>query len=79
MLDITAVRANLQRLADEHGDTLQSLSVLLGRNHAYLQQFVQRGSPKVLAEDDRLALAQHFRVDERLLGARDPWTPSDDA
>ncbi len=79
MSDPAAVRAYLQRLAEERGNSLMSLSKLIGRNPAYLQQFVARGSPAVLAEDDRLVLAKHFRIDERLLGARDPWTPDDDA
>lgn len=49
---------------------------MLRRNAAYLQQYVERGTPKVLAEDDRELLARHFNVDERELGARDPWTPA---
>lgn len=70
------VRATLRALAAEHGDSLAGLSKLLGRNPAYLQQFVTRGSPKRLDEDDRLMLAQRFQVDERRLGAREPWTPA---
>lgn len=70
------VRATLRALAAEHGDSLAALSKLLGRNSAYLHQFVTRGSPKRLDEDDRLVLAQRFQVDERRLGARDPWTPA---
>lgn len=68
-------RHALARLAVDHGDSLASLSRLLGRNAAYVQQFIERGTPKRLDEDDRLTLARHFQVDERLLGARDPWMP----
>ncbi len=68
-------RENLVRLAAERGESLASLSALIGRNAAYLQQFVMRGSPKRLADDDRLRLAKFLNVDERLLGARDPWQP----
>lgn len=50
---------------------------MLGRNPAYLQQFVACGSPRKLDEDDRLKLAQFFQIDERELGARDPWSPAD--
>lgn len=71
----THVRTTLARLALEHGESLAALSRLIGRNDAYLQQFIRRGTPERLAEDDRLKLAQHFRIDERLLGAREPWTP----
>ncbi len=68
-------RENLRRLAAERGESLANLSALIGRNAAYLQQFVARGSPKRLADDDRLRLAKFLNVDERLLGARDPWKP----
>lgn len=64
------------RLSIERDESLASLSRRVGRNEAYLQQFVKRGTPQVLPEDVRLLLAQHFRIDERLLGARDPWVPT---
>lgn len=70
-------RARLQQLADERGDSLAALSRMIRRNPAYLHQFVTRGSPKKLDEDDRLRLARYFQVDERELGARDPWKPGD--
>jgi lambda repressor-like predicted transcriptional regulator len=69
------VRARVQQLADERGVSLAGLSRLVGKNPSYLQQFVTRGSPKRLGEDERLLLAKFFGVDERELGARDPWTP----
>ena len=68
-------REHLVRLAAERGESLASLSALIGRNAAYLQQFVTRGSPKRLADDHRLHLAKFFNVDECLLGAREPWRP----
>lgn len=71
------VRATLVAVAEERGDSLAALSKMLGRNAAYLQQFVTRGSPRRLDEDDRLTLARHFNVDERRLGAREPWSPGD--
>lgn len=70
-----AVRATIERLSAERGDSFAMLSRMLGRNDAYMQQFVRRGIPARLAEDDRLKLAQHFSIDERELGARDPWKP----
>ena len=70
------IRARLAELAARDGDTLRGLSMLLGRNEAYLQQFVARGTPRRLAEDDRLFLAKRFLIDERELGARDPWSPA---
>ncbi|WP_288409432.1 hypothetical protein [uncultured Sphingomonas sp.] len=71
------VRATLVALAADRGESLSALSRLIGRNVAYLQQFVHRGTPERLDEADRLVLAQHFRVDERRLGARDPWVPTE--
>lgn len=70
------VRSRLEQLATEQGRSLAELSRLLGRNVAYLQQFVRRGTPERLDEDDRLRLAQLFQIDERELGAREPWRPS---
>lgn len=60
--------ARLAMLAAEGGSSLAALSRMLGRNPAYLQQFVARGSPRVLAEDDRRRLAAFFGVDEGELG-----------
>lgn len=50
---------------------------MLGRNAAYLQQFVTRGSPRRLADDDRRRLADYFGVAEAELGGqpgRQPFT-----
>jgi SOS-response transcriptional repressor LexA len=61
-------RVELQRLIDERGEDYASLSRLLGRNSAYIQQFMKRGSPKKLPEDERRTLARYFGVSEELLG-----------
>lgn len=68
-------RRRLKEIAGERGRSLAELSRAIGRNPAYLQQFVERGSPKRLPEDDRRHLAIYLGIDERELGARDPWTP----
>jgi len=70
------VRAVVMDGAATRGESLASLSRLVGRNAAYFQQFIERGTPRRLPEDVRLVLAKHWRIDERLLGARDPWTPA---
>lgn len=72
-------RATLAELvARRDGESLSSLSRLLGRNAAYLQQFVKRGSPRRLAEGDRALLARYFGVEEAMLGgpARAESAPS---
>lgn len=71
----STVRNRVERLAQQRGQSLAELSRLIGRNAAYLQKFVRRGTPRRLPEDERLALAIALNVDERHLGARDPWTP----
>ena len=62
-------RQRLMALAAERGVSLSALSALLGRNAAYLQQFVRKGSPRKLEENDRRTLAEFFGVDEAELGA----------
>lgn len=62
-------RAELDRLISASGDDYLALSRMLGRNDAYIQQFIKRGSPKILPERERGLLARYFGVDERALGA----------
>lgn len=62
------VRDTLERLMAERGDTSLALSRLLGRNAAYVQQFIKRGVPKKLDEDDRRTLARYYGVSEHALG-----------
>jgi hypothetical protein len=61
-------RAALQRLIEERREDYSSLSRLLGRNAAYVQQYIKRGVPRRLAEGDRRLLARYFGVEEELLG-----------
>jgi phage repressor protein C with HTH and peptisase S24 domain len=62
-------RAALQRLIEERREDYAGLSRLIGRNAAYIQQYVKRGTPKRLAEEDRRLLARYFGVPETMLGA----------
>jgi peptidase S24-like protein len=61
-------RIALRRLIEERGEDYAGLSRLIGRNPAYIQQYIGRGSPRRLAEADRRLLARYFGVDEALLG-----------
>ena len=61
-------RAALRRLIETRGEDYAGLSRLIGRNPAYIQQYIRRGSPRRLAEHDRRLLARYFGVDEALLG-----------
>lgn len=70
----TDIRGRLDALIRERGEDYASLSKLLGRNPAYIQQFIKRGVPRRLSEEDRRTLARYFDIDERLLGAPVPAT-----
>ncbi|WP_353229242.1 S24 family peptidase [Novosphingobium sp.] len=69
ILDPADPRARLVDLARARGVSLSALSAMIGRNAAYLQQFVRKGSPRKLEENDRHTLAMFFGVDESALGA----------
>lgn len=62
-------RSRLVALASARGVSLAALSALIGRNTTYLQQFVRKGSPRKLEENDRRTLAQFFGVAEGELSA----------
>ena len=70
-------RLVLERLCAERGDDFAGLSRMLGRNAAYIQQYVRRGVPRRLGEDERRKLARYFGVPEALLGGppEDPAVP----
>jgi hypothetical protein len=63
-------RALLDLLVRERGEDYAGLSRLIGRNAAYVQQYIKRGTPRRLAEEDRRRLARYFGIDEALLGGR---------
>src|SRR4029078_2202560 len=66
-------REVLERLCAERGEDFAGLSRMLGRNPAYIQQFVRRGVPRKLGEGERRKLARYFAIPESLLGG-----PADD-
>lgn len=63
-------RSRLVALAAQRGVSLSALSALIGRNTTYLQQFVRKGSPRKLEENDRRTLSEFFGVPESDLGAQ---------
>ena len=67
-MDNAEPRSVLERLIQERGEDYAGLSRLLGRNAAYVQQFIKRGVPRKLSEIDRLRLSTYFDIDEQLLG-----------
>jgi phage repressor protein C with HTH and peptisase S24 domain len=63
-------RGRLQQLARDKGSSLAELSRLLGRNPAYLQQYVSRGSPRHLDEPDMRRIAEYLGIPTRLIETR---------
>jgi phage repressor protein C with HTH and peptisase S24 domain len=61
-------RVVLERLCAERGEDFAGLSRMLGRNPAYIQQFVRRGVPRKLKEEERKKLARFFAIPESMLG-----------
>ena len=56
-----AARRRLAELVENSGSDLKSLSLHLGRNQTYLQQYLNKGSPRQLAWEDRVELARVLR------------------
>ena len=69
-------RGTLERLMNDRGDSSVALSRLLGRNAAYVQQFIKRGVPRKLDEDDRRTLARYYGVSEAALGGPPDTAPA---
>ena len=65
---ISDPRQVLQRLCAERGENFASLSRLIRRNPAYIQQYLRKGTPKLLKEAERRTLARYFQIPESMLG-----------
>jgi phage repressor protein C with HTH and peptisase S24 domain len=63
-MELDPVRLKVLALLKERGRDFRKASLAMGRNAAYIHQYLYRGSPKVLSEDDRIALAEHLGIDE---------------
>src|SRR6266851_4665999 len=64
-------RLIISRVA-ELGLSLSELSLAVGKNHAYFQQFIKRGVPRLLPEEVRGRVAKILSVDEGMLKVDDP-------
>jgi phage repressor protein C with HTH and peptisase S24 domain len=70
-MDLDPVRTRVLKLIENRKDTdLKHASLALGRNAAYLHQFIFRGTPKVLPEDLREGLAKYLGIEESELRHR---------
>ena len=61
------VRRKISRLISERGLNYAQVSLQIGKNIAYIQQFIKNGSPRRLGEVERRKLAQILKVDEQEL------------
>ncbi|MCB2067321.1 MAG: S24 family peptidase [Erythrobacter sp.] len=61
-------RETLAEAARERGVSLAALSRMLHRNPTYLQQYITKGSPRKLEEEDRRVLARFLGLEEARLG-----------
>lgn len=68
-------RKTLERLCQERGEDFAGLSRLIGRNPAYVQQFIRRGTPRRLPEAERRTLARYFNIPESMLGGPEVDSP----
>lgn len=58
--------------------SMKALSIEAGKNHAYIQQFIDRGTPRRLPEDVRALLSERLNIPENELGGRSPLIASYD-
>jgi phage repressor protein C with HTH and peptisase S24 domain len=63
-----AVRKRILRAIAERGMDMKSLSLAMGRNAAYMQQFFDRGIPVELKERDRKRVAALLGIPESEIG-----------
>ena len=73
-MDLDPTRLRVMKLIQQKRTDLKKASLAIGRNAAYLQQYLYRGIPKTLPEDAREALAIFLGVPEESL--RPPKTES---
>lgn len=66
---MSTARETLDSLIRRSGLGYAGASRLIGKNPAYIQQYIKRGVPRQLSEIDRRTLAFHLGVSEELLGA----------
>lgn len=60
-------RLFLAETIEKRGYSYADISRLIGRNAAYIQQFIKRGTPRRLDEQDRSTIARYLGVSEHLL------------
>ncbi|WP_306257837.1 S24/S26 family peptidase [Pararhizobium sp. IMCC21322] len=70
------IRKRLSREIELRQMDMKQLSLALGKNHAYVQQFLTRGIPARLKEQDRRKLSELLDIPENELGGPKPASSS---
>jgi len=70
------IRKRLSREIELRQMDMKQLSLALGKNHAYVQQFLTRGIPARLKEQDRRKLSELLDIPENELGGPEPASSS---
>lgn len=71
-MDEPSPRAALAEAIRARGESFASVSRHIGRNAAYIQQYVQRGVPQRLDDRDVRAIARFLGVEARRIGSEGP-------
>ncbi|MBR2299354.1 MAG: S24 family peptidase [Alphaproteobacteria bacterium] len=66
-MNIDQIRKHIDSLIKEKGKNYRSLSMAIGKNEAYLHQYINKGSPLRLPEEERRKLAALLDVEEQEL------------
>lgn len=75
-MDEDRVRELVRRRIASRDLNMSELSKAVGKNHAYIQQYLNKGSPKRLPEDVRVKLAPLLDLTEDDLGKPQAQSPS---
>lgn len=67
-----SVRELVAERAKAEGLSLKDLSLAAGKNHAYFQQFIERGVPRVLPEEIRESIAPMLKLEPGQLKGQKP-------
>ena len=66
-MTVDQIRHHIDELIRQKGKNYRSLSMAIGKNEAYLHQYINKGSPLRLPEEQRRKLATLLEVDEQEL------------
>ncbi|PRX10271.1 UNVERIFIED_ORG: phage repressor protein C with HTH and peptisase S24 domain [Martelella mediterranea] len=70
------IRRLIAKRIQERGLTYKQVSLALGKNHAYMQQYVERGVPTTLKERTRSQLAELLDIPEEDIGGPQHGKPA---